>query len=198
MPPFPGDDHATVAETLRVPEGRRKDIWQRSERRSTMFIASVDIKTAINVGKVSKHIAKMWVDKTPMDGIQQLQYGKWKGLKRSATFENVKSKLRLTKLIRAAWMTMKMHRRDSTECRFEKNLNILGYIFNLSGSNTRKCGRTDAYSSQRMMERRKHLRKQRCAVEDKMRTDGGTSPQRVQLRNRKLVGRGVEQAMDKS
>ena len=75
-----------------------------------MFIASMDIKTAFNVGKVSKHIAKMWVDKTPMDGLQQLHCGRWKGLKGSATFENVESKFRLTRLIRAAWMTIKMHR----------------------------------------------------------------------------------------
>ena len=141
-----------------MPE-RRKDIWQGSERRSTLFIASMDIKTAFNVGNVSKHVAKMWVDKTPMDGLQQLHYGRWKGLKGSATFENVESKFEAHETHQGcvAWMTMKTHREHSTECRFEKTSTSWDttIILRVEHKKAWKNGCTEL--TKRMVERRKDL-----------------------------------------
>ena len=90
-------------------EHRRKDVWHGIDKRPTMYIASMDVKTAFDVGRL-KHIAIFTVDKTPIGELQQFLPREMEILEGHTTFDNVDSKSRLTRCIRQGSVEKKKKR----------------------------------------------------------------------------------------
>ena len=80
-------------------EDRRKNVWHGSEKRPTMHIASMDIKTASDMAR-PKRTARIMGAQDVHGWITAALIREMTGLDGHATFENVESKFQLTRCIR--------------------------------------------------------------------------------------------------
>ena len=74
-------------------------MWHDTEKRPTMYVASMDIKTAFDVAR-PKHTAKIMVDQDVHGRIIAALLREMAGLEGQAIFENVESKFHFTRRIR--------------------------------------------------------------------------------------------------
>ena len=81
------------------PEDRKTNVWHGSEKRPTMYVASMDINTAFVVAR-PKHIAKMMGDQDVHGWITTALLREMTGMDGQTTFEIVESKFQFTRCIR--------------------------------------------------------------------------------------------------
>ena len=74
-------------------------MWHGSEQRPTMYVAGMDIKTAIDVAR-PKHIPKLMEKKTVHGWVTAALPREMEGLEGQAIFENVESKFQCARCIR--------------------------------------------------------------------------------------------------